>query len=137
MALINCPECSTSVSDKAISCPSCGCPIATQSTNNSDTRNPQNFSLNQQNSQTLILAKSRFVYIVLGLLFGGLGFHNFYSGHNGLGTIKMALILITLVMDLSTGFQTGFSFVALIILALWALVEVIIVDEDVNGNALS
>lgn len=29
MALINCPECGKQVSDKAVSCPNCGCPIAT------------------------------------------------------------------------------------------------------------
>ena len=28
MALINCPECNREVSDKARSCPSCGCPIS-------------------------------------------------------------------------------------------------------------
>lgn len=30
MALINCPECKKEVSDKALSCPNCGCPIVTQ-----------------------------------------------------------------------------------------------------------
>ena len=28
MALMNCPECKIEVSDKAASCPKCGCPIA-------------------------------------------------------------------------------------------------------------
>lgn len=28
MALINCPECDKKVSDRAQSCPDCGCPIA-------------------------------------------------------------------------------------------------------------
>lgn len=28
MALITCPECGTTVSDKAASCPKCGCPIS-------------------------------------------------------------------------------------------------------------
>ena len=28
MALINCPECGKQISDKAGSCPNCGCPIA-------------------------------------------------------------------------------------------------------------
>ena len=27
MALINCPECNKEISDKAKSCPNCGCPI--------------------------------------------------------------------------------------------------------------
>ena len=29
MALIKCPECGKEISDKASTCPSCGCPIAT------------------------------------------------------------------------------------------------------------
>lgn len=31
MALMNCPECEKRISDKAISCPNCGCPINKQS----------------------------------------------------------------------------------------------------------
>lgn len=31
MALINCPECQKEISDKALSCPNCGCPITKQS----------------------------------------------------------------------------------------------------------
>lgn len=30
MALINCPECSKEISDKAVACPQCGCPINNQ-----------------------------------------------------------------------------------------------------------
>lgn len=30
MALINCPECGKEISDKAVACPHCGCPINTQ-----------------------------------------------------------------------------------------------------------
>ncbi len=30
MALIQCPECGKQISDKASSCPGCGCPIASQ-----------------------------------------------------------------------------------------------------------
>lgn len=29
MALIKCPECGREISDKAVSCPGCGCPVAT------------------------------------------------------------------------------------------------------------
>lgn len=30
MALINCPECGKEISDKAVSCPSCGCPVCNE-----------------------------------------------------------------------------------------------------------
>lgn len=32
MALINCPECNKQISDRAVTCPSCGCPVAAQPT---------------------------------------------------------------------------------------------------------
>lgn len=31
MALIACPECASEISDKAVSCPQCGCPISADS----------------------------------------------------------------------------------------------------------
>lgn len=34
MALINCPECGKEISDKAASCPNCGCPIKIISSEN-------------------------------------------------------------------------------------------------------
>lgn len=36
MALINCPECGKEISDKAASCPNCGCPIANDQQENFD-----------------------------------------------------------------------------------------------------
>lgn len=43
MALINCPECGKEVSDKAGSCPSCGCPLGTTATETKvETQVPKN-----------------------------------------------------------------------------------------------
>ena len=39
MALINCPECGKEISDKAIACPNCGCPV-----NNSNITDTQDMS---------------------------------------------------------------------------------------------
>lgn len=36
MALINCPECEKEISDKAVSCPNCGCPINEQSSSSEE-----------------------------------------------------------------------------------------------------
>lgn len=36
MALIKCPECGREISDKAASCPGCGCPVKVQSINNNE-----------------------------------------------------------------------------------------------------
>jgi TM2 domain-containing membrane protein YozV len=125
MALISCPECATNVSDKALSCPSCGCPISAPSTPSSVT------------PTAVTVAKSRGVYIILGILFGAFGFHNFYSGHNLSGGIKIGIILLAFVLDAATSFYTGWSLVALVICELWALLEIMVVSTDASGNKMS
>lgn len=110
MALIHCPECSKKISDKATSCPSCGFPIAMASVENSTTNSK---------SGTLQISKSRGTYIIIGLIFGAIGFHNFYSGHYIQGTIKIIFFLITLIMDLSTHFYSAFVLIATFINMWW------------------
>lgn len=128
MALISCPECSTTVSDKAASCPSCGCPISAPAPVVAAVAIP---------SPVVTLTKSRGTYIILGLLFGAFGFHNFYSGHNLSGGIKLGLFLIAFALDAITGFYSAFSLVLLAIFALWALIEIITVNSDARGNKMS
>lgn len=137
MALIKCPECSTQVSDKAASCPSCGCPISqpsliavasSQTTNNSA----------PINSTSLVhLSKSRGIYIILGILFGGLGFHNFYAGYYLLGGIKFGVLMVVFFLDATTGFYSAFSLIALIVFTLWALIEIFVVTSDASGNKMT
>lgn len=117
MALISCPECEAKVSELAISCPQCGCPIAEPE--------PQDLHVTAP--------RSRGVHIILGLLFGAIGFHNFYSGHNGRGAFKLIVFSITFLLDLSTGFNTGFCLVAAVFLGLCALIEIIFVGRDGHG----
>ena len=127
MALITCPECSTNVSDKAASCPSCGCPIS---------KKTESLSPNVT-SAVVTLNKSRGIYIILGILFGASGFHNFYSGHNLSGGVKIGFFIVTFGLDASTGFYSKFSLVALVICELWALVEIMLVRTDGAGNKMS
>lgn len=126
MALISCPECSTNVSDKALSCPSCGCPIAVPPTGSSAAA-----------PTAVTVTKSRGAYIILGILFGAFGFHNFYSGHNLSGGIKIGLILLAFVLDAATGFVTGWSLVAVVICEIWALLEIMVVNTDPLGNKMT
>jgi TM2 domain-containing membrane protein YozV len=127
MALISCPECSMQISDKAISCPSCGCPISA----------PNQSAQLATASQVVTLSKSRGTYIILAILFGAFGFHNFYSGHNLSGGIKLVLFLVALVLDASTGFYSAFSLVLLVIFEIWALIEAFTTNTDARGNAMS
>jgi TM2 domain-containing membrane protein YozV len=86
---------------------------------------------------TVVISKSRGVYIILGILFGGMGFHNFYSGHNLRGAIKFGVFILAFGLDASTRFYTGFSLVALVIFAIWSLIEIITVKNDAAGNSMS
>jgi TM2 domain-containing membrane protein YozV len=127
MALISCPECSATVSDKAANCPSCGHPISTVAP----------VAAVAAPSPVVTLSKSRGTYIILGILFGAFGFHNFYSGHNLSGGIKLVLFLVAFALDAITGFYSAFSLVLLVIFELWALVEIMTVNSDARGNRMS
>ena len=124
MALIKCPGCATHVADPAASCPSCGRPDVAQS----QTPPPPT---------TATVSRSRGAYIVLGFLLGGLGVHNFYSGHKVRGAIKLGIFLIAFAVDASLRFYTGFALVALALFSLWSLIEIITVKKDAGGNAMS
>ena len=66
--------------------------------------------------------KERIAYILLGILFGGLGVHNFYAGYTGRAVAQLVL--------------TVFFFwliIPLIIVPIWVLVEVITVKQDAHG----
>jgi TM2 domain-containing membrane protein YozV len=71
-------------------------------------------------------SKSRGVFIILGLFFGCLGVHNFYAGYYAKGAIQVA---ITVVL--------GWMIVGLVITALWALIEIITVTADADGQRMS
>jgi TM2 domain-containing membrane protein YozV len=136
VALIKCPECSTQVSDKAASCPSCGAPIATPSPTHLDMPTSQT-STQTPAPPTTTVSRSRLVYIILALLFAGVGFHNLYSGHTLRGAIKIGIFLIAFAVDISMFFYTGFSLVALVVLVPWSLIEIFTVKKDANGNAMT
>ncbi|MBK9218524.1 MAG: TM2 domain-containing protein [Uliginosibacterium sp.] len=87
--------------------------------------------------QVVSVAKSRGLYIVLSLFLGHLGINNFYSKHYLRGGIKLLLLFITFVLDASTGFNTGFSLVALVGIAIWSLGEAIFVTRDADGLAMN
>ena len=64
--------------------------------------------------------KSRIVYIILAVLLGAFGIHNFYSGHTTPGIIKLAVTLLT-VGTLSWAMW------------IWAVIEACTVTADASG----
>lgn len=124
MGLLNCPDCGKQVSTEAIACPGCGRPVKPQA----GWAGPPTPLTTSSPERPIVVEtiKSRGVFIILGLLLGCLGIHNFYAGYNGKGA---AQLIITLAL--------GWFIVGLVITALWALIEVCTVTTDAKGNRMS
>ena len=65
--------------------------------------------------------KMKAVYVVLGFFLGAIGIHNFYAGY------KRRAIAQLLITVLSLGYL-------LIVSWIWAIVEIIIVNDDASGR---
>lgn len=130
MALISYPYCKTTVSDHARACPSCGYPIAAAQGNTAD-------AFGSRVRQVVSTAKSRGIYIILGLLFGSSGFHDFYAGYYGKGAVKLILLLVTLMLDAATGFYSKWFLVAAGITWIWTAVSLCTTRSDASGQAIA
>jgi len=64
--------------------------------------------------------KSRTVYIVLAILLGSYGIHNFYAGDKKAGLIKLLVTILT-------------CFIGGIPMFIWAIIDAINVKKDANG----
>ena len=175
MALIDCHECGTQISDKAAACIKCGAPViaaitvtaqpttgicpSCKAVNSLDTEkcaecgalfagqggwkllphhtpNPlpvfesvhsfASSSSADARPHLVKSAKSRGVYVILGLFFGLLGIHNFYAGRFGIGAMQL---LITCIL--------GWFVVGLVITAIWSLADLFMVTTDGAGDPLA
>ena len=107
ITLIPCPACGREISPAAASCPQCAHPM----------KGPV-----QTPPTRVKVARSRGVYIILGLVFGLLGFHNFYAGRLFYGTAQLVITVFT-----------GWMLFPLIPLTLLVIAELITVKRDGDG----
>jgi TM2 domain-containing membrane protein YozV len=70
-------------------------------------------------------AKSRGIFIILGLFLGGLGIHNFYAGYYGRGLAQLLTVLIL-----------GWFVIGFVIVGVWVISELFMVTEDADGDRL-
>ena len=127
MALIKCPDCGKDISTEALACPSCGRPVKSgQGSWSPHSGTAQSATRDQAIPVVIRPVKSRGVFIILGLLLGYLGIHNFYAGYYGRGAIQ---VVITAVL--------GWLYVGFVITIVWALIELITVKTDAQGNPMS
>lgn len=141
MALIECPECQSQVSDQAESCPKCGYPLEKQREAVRPASppvepkvfladNPYYSDTSESYSpppspQIVKSAKSRGVYIILALFFGFLGVHNFYAGYLGRGLMQLLTVLIL-----------GWFVVGFVIVFIWIVIECFTVTHDAAGDKM-
>jgi|CXWL01.1.fsa_nt_gi TM2 domain-containing membrane protein YozV len=103
---MDCRYCTNEIPDGAAICPKCG--ISTAGATSAPVGSP----------------KKRVVYVLLGLLLGGLGIHNFYAGYKKTASIQLLIMVLT-----------GWLIIPAYIVVVWALLEVLTVKTDNNGNA--
>ena len=72
-------------------------------------------------------AHSRSIYIILALLLGGLGVHNFYAGLNGRGMGQIALTTMGLFVS---PLLWSVTFI-------WIIVDIVTVSTDGYGQSMS
>ena len=134
MALVSCPECKADVSDRAANCPRCGYPIAAQQAHAAAAKplHPDYISPREpvgsgaaQAAPVIKQAKSRGIYVILGLFFGLLGVHNFYAGYFGRGVAQLLIVAIT-----------GWFVIGIVVVAIWVIIELFVVTQDAAGDAL-
>lgn len=68
--------------------------------------------------------KNRWLFVLLAILLGQIGIHNFYAGHNFRGICQLVLTLITF------GYIAGF-------MMFLNVLEAIFVTEDGDGKRLA
>lgn len=118
---MKCEFCGAELPMNCNNCPSCGAPCkCIQPTAGGQQNQQQNYPGNA--AYPGVQPKSRVIFILLGLFLGCLGVHNFYAGYNGKG---IAQLLITLII--------GWLVFPWVIVAIWALIEIIAVDVDANN----
>lgn len=122
-----CPNCGEDCSMQAMWCTHCKAdftgelrPVETRP------RRPPDIPQRQSSTQLVKSAKSRGIYIILGLFFGLLGIHNFYAGRLGVG---VAQLLVTVIL--------GWFVVGIFITAIWVLIELFTVTKDGAGDAFA
>ena len=75
-----------------------------------------------------VSTKKRWVYVVLALIFGQLGIHNFYAGRTGIAVAQLIITIVGNIAAISLGASGGVGPVII-----WALIEIFAVKKDGKG----
>jgi TM2 domain-containing membrane protein YozV len=81
--------------------------------------------------------KSRGMYVILGLLFGGLGLHDFYAGHFARGAVMLILGIVGGIFTILSAESRILGCVLLGGLAVAIFIEICTEEKDGDGDPLS
>lgn len=129
---MKCEYCDNPVPNGATRCSSCGAvvigehqsvsPLADrQQIVASENQNQSGKCLSEGRNPNLGARKLRVVYVLLGFFFGAIGLHNFYAGYQCRAVVQI------LISVLSFGILAILSWI-------WAVVEIIMINEDGTGR---
>ncbi len=111
-----CSNCGNEIANDAKFCSVCGSPAPVQNSGAENAApnyqnaapNYQNAAPNYQNAANQYAApKSRLLAGILGLLFGGIGVHNFYLGNTTRAVIQIVVTCVTCGIGAIWGFVEG------------------------------
>ena len=123
---MKCPYCDNEVPYNVTTCPSCGAQVTQQQP---PPPVPQQQPYGQQPygqqpvnglDPRMLVAKTRSTYIILAILLGEFGVHNFYAGYNSKAWTQLLITILT------GGYCCLISWV-------WAVIEAINVKSDAQG----
>lgn len=125
-----CPSCSAEIDIESTYCTGCHSKLEGSFR---PTRNRQGLwaegksaPTNQQTLNVVKMAKSRGTYVILGVLLGMFGIHNFYAGRFMRGGLQLASTTLL-----------GWFVVGLVITALWVLIDLFTVTSDGAGDTFA
>lgn len=127
---MKCQYCENDVPAGVTMCPACGAPAPVSELPSvpvppapqyaQQPGQPQIIINNVGAPQVLLSEKSRITYILLGFFLGSLGVHNFYAGYSGRAITQLLLTVLT-------------CGAASVISAIWAIIEICVIDKSANG----
>lgn len=124
-----CPSCTAECNMDARSCPMCGADFIGGGWKPAFSKPRPAYGAKVHNNNRppqMGSAKSRGIYIILGIFLGLLGIHNFYAGRNGRGAFQL---LITVLL--------GWVLIGLVITAIWVLIDIVTVETDGEGYQMA
>ncbi len=138
MALIVCKECGQQISDQAVMCPNCGCPVQPNEMGEtkSETLPPPPPPPHQAPPVPPVVApKDKTVAAILAILLGSYGIHHFYVGNNDRGVSYLVVGLVLTVIYLLFGLVTvgiGYAIPLPLIFTVICLIDAIhyLSDDD-------